>query len=78
MDAPGPTPRQLAKHLQRLREAAGLSVIQFAERAEISVERVVMLESGAVDPDMHELAKYARGLGMTMSVVFRLWERALN
>lgn len=78
MDVPGPTARQLAQHLQTLREAAGLSVAQLAERADLRVDRVVMLESGAVDPGLDELTQYALGLGMTLSVVFRLWERALN
>ena len=78
MDLPGPTAAQLAQHLEGLRNAAGLSVPEFAERAELSIERVIMLESGTIDQALDELRKYARGLGMTLGVVFRLWEQSRN
>jgi len=78
MDLPGPTPAQLARHLEGLRNAAGLSVVELAERAELPVERVIMLESGAIDPIVTDLNRYARGLGMTLGVVFRLWEQSRN
>ncbi len=74
----GPSAAQIAQHLQRLRESAGLSIPELAERAELGVDRVVMLESGAVEPDMDELTRYAAGLGYQLSVLFRLWERGLN
>lgn len=74
----GPTPEQLARHLQKLREAAGLTPEQVAERSGLSLERVVLIESGAIDQGLEEVTRYASALGMPLSVVFRLWERSLN
>ncbi len=78
MAAQGPTAAQLGRHLQELREAAGMTIPELAQRAQMPVDRVVMLESGVVDPHCDELMEYALGLGIRLSVVFRLWERALN
>ncbi|MFO7562213.1 MAG: helix-turn-helix transcriptional regulator [Enhygromyxa sp.] len=78
MGSRGPTALQLAGHLQRLREAAGLSIERLAERGEIALERVVLLESGAIDPSLDDLERYALGLGMPLSIVFRKWEHRLN
>jgi transcriptional regulator with XRE-family HTH domain len=78
MTTPGPTPSQLARHLQSLREAAGMSIITLAERAGLAVERVVMIESGAIDPVLDDLERYALGLNLPLSVVFRKWEHGLN
>ena len=75
MSDTGPTPAQIALHLQGLRESAGLSIPALAELAHLSVDRVVMLESGMIDPSVDELTAYANGLGIRLSVVFRLWER---
>ena len=78
MTAPGPTQSQLAWHLQGLREAAGMSITTLAEWAGLAVERVVMLESGAIDPSLDDLERYALGLNLPLSVVFRKWEHRLN
>lgn len=77
-DELGPTPQQLGRHLESLRESAGLTVEQLAERARLPVGRVVMIESGAIDPGLEELTLYARGLNMPLSKVFRSWEHRLN
>jgi transcriptional regulator with XRE-family HTH domain len=77
-DELGPTPQQLARHLQNLREAAGLSIEQLAERGGLSLDRAVMIESGATDPGLEELTQYAKGLGIPLSVVFRTWEHKLT
>jgi transcriptional regulator with XRE-family HTH domain len=69
-----PTPQQLGRHLEGLREAAGLTVEQLAERAALPLDRVLLIELGAVDPGLEELTKYARGLNMPLSKVFRSWE----
>jgi transcriptional regulator with XRE-family HTH domain len=78
-DELGPTPQQLGRHLQNLREAAGLTIEQLAERADLPLGRVVLIESGTIDPGLEELTLYARrGLGVPLSTVFRLWEKLLN
>lgn len=74
----GPNAQQLAEHLRSLREAAGLTIDQLAERAALARDRVVLIESGTVDQNLEELTQYAYGLGMRLSVVFRLWEQSLN
>jgi transcriptional regulator with XRE-family HTH domain len=77
-DELGPTPQQLARHLQNLREAAGLTIDQLAERGGLSRDRVLMIESGTTDPGLEELTQYANGLGTPLSVIFRSWEQKLN
>jgi transcriptional regulator with XRE-family HTH domain len=77
-DELGPTPQQLARHLQNLREDAGLTIEQLAERGGLSLDRALMIESGTTDPGLEELTQYARGLGIPLSVVFRTWEQTLN
>lgn len=74
----GPTAQQLAEHLQKLREAAGLTVEQLAARAGLDRDRVILIESGTVDQGLEELTLYAHGLGMRLSTVFRLWEQSMN
>jgi len=78
MTAPGPTPRQLAAHLQKLREDAKVTIEQLAERSGLPIDRVILIESGAVDQNVEEVARYAMGLGLNLSNVFRSWERGLN
>jgi transcriptional regulator with XRE-family HTH domain len=77
-DELGPTPQQLGQHLENLRVGAGLTVEQLAERAGLALDRVLLIESGAIDPGLEELTLYARGLNMALSRVFRVWERKLN
>ena len=48
-DELGPTPQQLARHLQSLREAAGLTIEQLAERGGLSIDRALMIESGELE-----------------------------
>ena len=78
VDERGPNAQQLAEHLQKLREAAGLTIEQLAERAGLERDRVILIESGTIDQDLEELTSYAHGLGMRLSTVFRLWEQSMN
>jgi transcriptional regulator with XRE-family HTH domain len=78
MNPPGPTPEQLARHLQKLREQGSMTIEQLAERSGLALDRVIMIESGTVDQSVEEVAQYAMGLGMNLSEVFRSWERGLN
>jgi transcriptional regulator with XRE-family HTH domain len=78
MSPPGPTAEQLGRHLQALREGAGLSIPELAQRGEIAVERVVMIENGLVDPTLNDLERLALGLNLPLSVLFRKWEHRLN
>lgn len=73
-DVPGPTPQQLGRHLQSLREAAGLTPEQLARRAGLPVDRVELIEGGTVPQDLEELSNYARALGIPLSEVFRQLE----
>jgi transcriptional regulator with XRE-family HTH domain len=77
-DELGPNQQQLAEHLLRLREAAGLSIEQLAARAGLNRDRVILIESGTIAQDIEELARYAHGLGMPLSAVFGSWEQSLN
>ncbi|MFO7562212.1 MAG: helix-turn-helix transcriptional regulator [Enhygromyxa sp.] len=78
VDERGPTPQQLAEHLQNMREDAGLSIEELARRAGLERDRVILIESGAIAQDLEELTRYAHGLGVPLSVVFRRWEHGLN
>ena len=77
-DELGPTPQQLGRHLEELRQTAGLTIEQLAERAGLPVGRVALIESGEIDPGLEELTHYARALGLSMAKVFHSWERKLN
>ncbi len=78
MAKPGPTPQQLAEHLRQLREDAGITIDELAERTGLARDRVILIESGAIDPGVEETARYALGLGIHLSEVFRRWEQDLN
>ena len=77
-DELGPTPQQLGRHLEGLRQDAGLTVDQLAARAGLARDRVLLIESGAIDPGLEELTQYARGLNLPLSKVFRSWEHKQN
>jgi DNA-binding XRE family transcriptional regulator len=77
-DELGPNAQQLAEHLRKLREDAGLTIEQLAQRAGLERDRVILIESGTVNQDLEEVSSYARGLGMRLSAVFRLWEQSMN
>jgi len=61
-----------------LREDAKVTIEQLAERSGLPIDRVILIESGAVDQNVEEVARYAMGLGLNLSNVFRSWERGLN
>ena len=60
------TPRQMGRHLKRLREAKGLSQAALADRARISVRYVVKLEAGQSDPTLGMVRRLAKALGVTL------------
>ncbi len=51
---------------------------QLAKRSGLDRDRVVLIESGTIDPGVEEVSQYAAGLGMPLSAVFAAWERDLN
>jgi transcriptional regulator with XRE-family HTH domain len=62
-----PTPKQIGRHLTRLREARGLSQYALAQKAKISRVHVGHLERGASDPTVGMVTKLARALGVPVT-----------
>jgi transcriptional regulator with XRE-family HTH domain len=56
----------LGEKVRALRESRSLSVEQLAERAELAVELVAQIESGALIPSLSPLIKIARALGVRL------------
>lgn len=56
-----------AKTLRSVRENAGLTQEQLAERADISVRFISFLETGRRQPSLSALAAVSRGLGISVS-----------
>lgn len=77
-DLPGPSAQQLGRLLESLREKARLSIPEFAERAKLSVDRIVKIENGLIDPNLADLERYADVLSLPISVLFRKWEFSRN
>jgi transcriptional regulator with XRE-family HTH domain len=61
--------RGLAKAVRTLRDRAGLSPGEVAERAGISVSVLSWIESGADDPTWGDIRLVARKLGVSMEVL---------
>ena len=72
----GPSDEEFGRHVRQQRERLGLSLDEFAARAELSVETVEELEAGLRVPMYPELWALARGLGLgDPGALFRRWER---
>jgi hypothetical protein len=79
-DVPGGPParepqRGLAKAVRLLRESAGLSPAQVAERAGLSVSVLSRIESGA-DPTWGDMQRVARGLDVSLEVLAEVAEES--
>lgn len=57
-----------------LREKAGLTEEELAERSEVPAAQVQRIEAGAVEADWGTLRHLAYGLGSNLADVFRLAE----
>jgi transcriptional regulator with XRE-family HTH domain len=64
-----PTPKQIGRHLKRLRTAQGLSQYALAKRAKISRVHVATLEKGESDPTVGMVTKLAKALGVPMTAL---------
>jgi len=60
----------LGARIKKLRNRAGLTQAQLAERVEISDEFLSRMERGAKAPSLHTAEKVARALGVSMKELF--------
>ena len=60
----------LGARIKKLRNSAGLTQAQLAERVDISDEFLSRMERGAKAPSLHTAEKVARALGVSMKEVF--------
>jgi|Kansoi200Nextera_1026148.scaffolds.fasta_scaffold33578_1 transcriptional regulator with XRE-family HTH domain len=56
--------------IRRLRQEQGLSAEQLARRADVTLQTVYQVETGAQKPSADTLAKILTGLGVPSSAVF--------
>ncbi len=64
----------LAQAIQKLRQEAGLTQQQLADRAEVPVGSLQQVEAANVDVDWGTLRHIATGLGTSLSDLFQLVE----
>lgn len=64
----------LAQAIQKLREEAGLTQQQLADRAEIPVVALEQVEAASIDADWGTLRHIAKGLGTSLADLFQLVE----
>ena len=57
---------RLPRHLQMLREKAGLSMYALWRKCGVSRDTISRIEAGETVPGLHVLARLARGLGLTL------------
>jgi len=60
----------LGARIKKLRNRAGLTQAQLAERVDISDEFLSRMERGAKAPSLHTAEKVARALGVSMKELF--------
>ena len=68
----------LGAAIRELREEAGLTQEELAERVGTTFTRIGLLERGAVDPRFTTLSRVAKGLGVGMVRLSERFERALE
>ena len=76
VSVPAKIEAQIGMEVKRLREAAGLSVRAFAERAAFSASFISQLENGQVSPSIGSLEKIAAALGITLKDFFATTEES--
>jgi DNA-binding XRE family transcriptional regulator len=64
----------LGRAIKRLRKEAGLTQRQLAERAEVPVKDLRLIENGATDADWGTVRYLAYGMDAKLADVFRLTE----
>ena len=72
----GPSPKQLGRTLQGLRQAIGLDLERLAERSGLPRATLEVVEAGRHEADLDTLIAIADGLGVDLWVVTAMAERA--
>jgi transcriptional regulator with XRE-family HTH domain len=67
---PNDLPKRLGNRIRELRNRAGITQAQLADRVDISHEFMSRLERGLKAPSLDSAAKIANALGVTLSVLF--------
>jgi transcriptional regulator with XRE-family HTH domain len=67
-------PKRLGNRIRHLRNRAGITQAQLAERVDISPEFMSRLERGIKAPSLDTAAKLATALGITLSELFDFQE----
>lgn len=68
--------RQLSELLRRLREEAGLTQVDLADRLQVSQSVISKVESGQRRLDLVQLETYAQGLGVELKTLIRRWQKS--
>jgi len=63
-------PRRLGHRIRKLRNQAGLTQAQLADRVEVSDEFMSRLERGKKSPSLATASRIAEALGVTLAVLF--------
>jgi transcriptional regulator with XRE-family HTH domain len=61
--------RAFGERLQKLRNEAGLSEDQLAERSRLNPSIITKAEAGQTDPRLSQIESFARGLGVPTSAL---------
>jgi len=61
--------RAFGERLQKLRNEAGLSEDQLAERSRLNPSIISKAEAGQTDPRLSQIESFARGLGISPTVL---------
>src|SRR4051794_41887673 len=65
---------QVGPRVKALRDAAGLSLRELADRSGVSAPMLSQVERGETSPTLHVAARIARGLDLRLSQLLRLDE----
>ena len=68
----------LGMAIRELRDEAGLTQEELAERVGMTFTRIGLLERGATDPRFTTLRRVARGLGVGVALLGERFERKLE
>lgn len=67
--------KRFGLYARRLRNAGGLTQAEVADRSGLSSDTIRRIEHGGFSPSLDTLAKFARGLGITMTTLFAGFEK---